>query len=309
MKYFPLLWICLIVMPLYGQDNYLEYHQAFCEIESLLLEENFEEAALNVSVLLQKYDTPFVKDWGIAAQILLLNGQTDEAVNHLLKAFEKGYPIECLESVPIFKNTFSAAQKTQLKESFQNYRQIYLTSIDQEVYLNFQNRYELEQKTKGTSNYEQVVNANFEYIQKYWKTGRFPGIQYVGIDQPLKLNLSFITKDKGTNGKLSVTLLHATHPIAKIGLSAFLDAIRAGELHPDDFAKIYTFEKQRVSVLYQQSLETYPPIPIYHFNLAFDNKSKDLDQVNKDRTKFGICPLENDQKRKTIELKYGLRLG
>jgi hypothetical protein len=52
-----------------------------------------------------------------------------------------------------------------------------------------------------------------------------------------------------------------------------------------------------------------PELPEYNFNFLFSpNKTDDLEKVNRDRLKFGICTCETDQMKLKLEQKYGLKL-
>jgi hypothetical protein len=81
-------------------------------------------------------------------------------------------------------------------------------------------------------------------------------------------------------------------------------------LKPSEMATIYTFERFKISSeLYKNSNKTIEKIVDYEFNFPFSIMSKDIERVNRDRVKFGICKYNNESKRIEIEKKYGLRLN
>ena len=110
------------------------------------------------------------------------------------------------------------------------------------------------------------------------------------------------------NSKIIVTLLHYDYPIIEIGEEKLISEVENGNLHPRDFALIYNFERNKISVLYKESNKRYDSLPKYDFNLPFGNNITDIEKVNSDREKFGICKYVVDKKKIEISQKYGMKL-
>ncbi len=185
-------------------------------------------------------------------------------------------------------------------------RKEYLSKIDLDLLQEFSKRYQQEQEAKRTKVYKDVVDANFNRIKELIEAGTFPGEKRIGIDNA-KLSASISDCNVG-NSKVIVTLLHYDYPMMDIRTESLMEAIKNGHLHPREWATIYTFEKNKVSILYEKSNKEYKRRFDYHFNFPFGDKLDDLEKVNKARWTFGICKYEVDLKKEEISRKYGMRL-
>ncbi|MEM1328168.1 MAG: hypothetical protein AAGI23_19585, partial [Bacteroidota bacterium] len=207
-----------------------------------------------------------------------------------------------------FLNVLSPRVKnlTDLVDLSNDSKESYYKSLDFDLFVRFHRNYELEQKKKRSTEYEQVVENNLKFIIAQTESSTFPGITKIGMDdEQFKGQLKTCNLD---NAKVIVTLLHAKDPIVRFGLSPFIKAIKAGQLHPRQFAHIYTFERNRVSALYKNSNQTElnPVLDKYYFEFPFDrqNSTRNSDET---RAKFGICSLETDQKLEQLAQKYGMK--
>ena len=98
------------------KDNYLSYHKRFAEIEELIINENFIEAELKLHRLFKEYEVKFVKDYVIAAQICVLNKNTNEALDFLMLAIKNGVKIECLKSIELFNQRLTTANWDSIEQ-------------------------------------------------------------------------------------------------------------------------------------------------------------------------------------------------
>lgn len=304
-----LIYIVLVCFKLFhpvAQPDYFTYHEVINRAEEYIVQEDFDGARQELEAVLSQYDFCFAKDVLVASQISLLAGRRERSLFWARRALQQGYLLSCLRHIPIFRDSLDRSEWQQLEATFPMLRKEYLREIDPELLTELSQRYSAEQQAKRTDQYRSVVQHNFDRIRELMdgKEG-FPGEATVGLDYA-KLANKLVDCDAG-NSKVVVTLLHHPYPIAEIGEERFIKAIAQGQLHPREFASIYTFEKQRVSVLYQKARNSDRPLPDYHFNFPFGAKSDNLDKVNSDRARFGIGKYQIDLKKEAIEIKYGLK--
>ncbi len=287
-------------------SNYLNYHTEFSQVETLIVSERFEEAQAKIEKLFEEYEVNFLKDYVIAAQIALVNKDKEQGITWLKEAIKKGATLECLKDIKIIETEILASQWEEIETEYQPLRKEYLSGIDLKELSNFSKRYLDEQDAKRSNLYPEVVQSNFDYIHHLIKLKKYPSERTIGIDND-KLSPGIFGCDFG-NSKVTVTLLHYTFPISEIGESQLMTLMKNGELHPRDFANVYSFEKNKISVLYRKAKKDLPLENAYHFNFPFCKKHENIRRVNMDRALFGICKYEVDQKKEAIEDQYGLKL-
>ncbi|NET35812.1 MAG: hypothetical protein F6K19_27930 [Cyanothece sp. SIO1E1] len=296
-----------LFLPAAEQPDYFSYHRAINQAEAYIVQESFDSALVQLERVLQQYDFCFAKDVLLASQVSLLEGRRERSLFWAKRAMKQGYLLSCLRQIPIFRDSFDRSTWDSLEIAFPSLRKDYLGRIDLELLTELSQRYSAEQKAKRTNEYRAVVQGNFNRIKQLMNSRKgFPGEGVAGLDYA-RLADKLADCDAG-NSKVIVTLLHYPHPIAEIGEEPFMTAIADGKLHPREFARIYTFEKQQVSVLYGKTNRIDRSLPTYHFNFPFAQRSDDLNQVNKDRARFGIGKYQVDQQKEAIEIKFGLRL-
>ena len=62
-----------------------------------------------------------------------------------------------------------------------------------------------------------------------------------------------------------------------------MESIKAGKLHPREFAHIYAYEKNKISTLYKKSIKKNTQLVEYKFNFPFGKRHTDIKSVNNDR--------------------------
>ncbi len=248
----------------------------------------------------------FVKDYVIAAQIALINKDHEQSIIWLKEAIKMGATLACLKEIKIIRTQIPSNDWKVIEMKYKELRKVYLSSIDLKLISNFSKRYTDEQATKRSNLYPEVVQSNFDYIHHFIRHKKYPGESITGIDNE-KLSPSISECEFG-NAKVTVTLLHYAFPISEIGESRLMKFIKNGDLHPRDFACIYTYENNKVSLLYRKSNKDLPLENVYTFNFPFGKKSENIRRVNMDRALFGICKYQVDQKKEAIEDQYGLKL-
>lgn len=304
-----ILWGCLLITGFSTESkekNYVQYHRYFAEIEEFIANEKFVEAESKLDILFGNYEVKFAKDYLIAGQVCLINKHKNKGLEFIKSALKMGVKLDCLKSIRLFNDKITETEWNQLENAVSQLRKEYLKSIDLELYQEFHNRYQEEQGSKLSERYNSIVYSNFDRIKNLIESRGFPGEAIIGIDnQDLAKSLSDC---ECGNSKTVVTLLHYDYPISEIGEEKLISEIENGNLHPREFATIYNFELNKVSVLYKKSTKEYESLPKYDFNFPFGERITDIEKVNIDRNKFGICKYEVDMKNVEIGRKYGMKL-
>lgn len=288
-------------------QNYLDYHHEINRAEALIVSEKFEAAEEIYLQTFLDYPVKFAKDLVIAAQVCTLNKHYYSAISLLKEAVEMGVKLECLKEIAALQVLFSTIRWKEVESNYADLRKRYLSKIDVDLAGTVSKMYQREQESKRTETYRSVVISNFEYLKRLMKERDvFPGEGLVGLDDDqlaAKLdNCSF------GNSKVMATLLHYVNAFSELE-EELVRAVQVGALHPREFAVIYTYEKERISILYQDTQkEKNPNLPNYDFDILLHRSGKNNDRINKDRRQFGIADIEVDAGKPTIEQKYGLRL-
>lgn len=295
-----------------AEGDYRVYHRVFAQIETLIANEQFEEAESELRKLFDAYEVKFAKDYVVAAQVGLMTGHRREALTYLGQAVRMGVKSDCLRKIGFLRDRLDESAWKQLEERSGELRRTYLTGIDFGLHQEFNKRYQREQDTKTTERYKTVVSSNFRRIKTIFEERGFPGETLVGLDN--ERIAPSISECECGNSKIIVTLLHYDYPVSELGMEKLISAIELGNLHPREFASIYTFERNRVSVLYdgfkqlEPSDKSYPPLPNYEFNFPFGKISADTVRVNADRQLFGIRSIETEEKLAAVSREYGIKL-
>lgn len=302
--------------PLFGQTNYFEYHESINQAEEYFSNEQFDEAIVVYDKVFQKYDYVYVKDYLIAAQIAILINSEETAFRYLEEAMKSGYTSESMEKFPLFHELINTEEWNILKSKEDKFRKEYLSKIDFDLLVEFSERYRNEQDTKSAkdqSEYKTNVISNFNRIKFLMDSFYFPSEKRIGLDNsriaPNKRNkTSGLSDYSAGNSKVIPTLLHYDNPITEIGIDKFIESIELGDLHPRQFAQIFTFEKNYMSRINDDKNINKPDLPDYTFNFPFGVNSDNVEKVNLDRKKIGICSVEIDRKKRSVAKKYKLRV-
>lgn len=289
-----------------NEVNFIDYHKRFVDIENLIVDKNFEEAETKLETLLLNYKPNFAKDYVILAQLCILNNHPEKFSKWIKESLKHGVKVECLKSIDLLKIKIKDKQWNTLEKEALKLHEIYNSKINLELAKSFNFNYQKEQNNKSNSNYRAIVTSNFKKIESLTLKGNYPSENLIGIDNSeFAENISDCDFD---NSKITVTLLHYDYAFSELSENKLVEAIKQGQLHPREFAIIYTFEKNRISKLYKSSSKNRKKLPNYNFKFPFEKRKAERDKINSDRAKFGICSLETDKKKNTIENEYGIKL-
>lgn len=307
MKYLFLSLFAVLLCQISNEKDFITYHQEYNNIEGLIVNERFEEAETLLNALLASYSPTFAKDYVIAAEICLLNNNKDQATYWIKESIKKGVKVQCLKDIRVFKDKLKNSDWSRLESDLMSLQTEYLSSIKIGLSKIFHRNYQKEQLNKKAKNYRGIVYSNFKKIKELLNENTYPGENLIGIDN--SDDASKIDDCSFDNSKITVTLLHYPHPIYELTEEKLIMSIKNGSLHPREFAIIYTFEKNRISKLYKTSGKSRALKSNHNFQFPFEKRKSELQQVNQDRAKFGICSLEIDEMKPEIEKKYGVKLN
>ncbi len=295
-----------------AQEDYFDYHRSINSTEELIGQEKFADAVGGYDVIFKEYDYVFLKDLLIAAQVAYLSSDVEKTNEWLLRAVANGYECGCITVMPVFKEYVKTDGWIQIVSKSSGLHDEYLASIDLGLHYEFHHRYKQEQENKTTDRNFEIVYSNYKRIKSLMDSMPFPSERLIGIDNDTifpTVRGGSLTNCSAGNSKIIPTLLHYDNPITDIGLDKFVDAVKLGHLHPNQFASIYTFETNYVSRLNNNRSINKPDLPEYYFNFSFGRKSNDFDRVDKDRSKFGISSLETDKNLMMVAEKYNVRFN
>jgi hypothetical protein len=304
------LFLFLIPFVVFGQSDYMKYHQYIKKADSLFGNEQFDSALNIYDSVFKEFKTAFVRDYLIAAQIATLTNSPERITLYLEKALKWGYPCNCVEILPVFKDYIKLEKWKNLKSKEALFQKYYASNISIKLNKEFSIRYRDEQDSKNQKDiYNEVVMSNYNRIKFLMDSLGFPSEHIIGLDDgriaPNKRNkISGLETCNPNNQKVIATLLHYDNPITDIGIKKFIFAIESGLLHPRDFAYILTFEKNYISRISNSKHVNKVNLLDYNFNFPFEKRREDKQKINTDRAKFGIISLEIEQKIKRVQEKY-----
>lgn len=290
---FTLFVLVCVGRPAQAQQDYWRYHQSILNIESLIVDENRDQALTQYDSLFAQYDFVFCKDYVVALQIALLHGDQSRTERYALSALEAGAKIDALERLPLVKGQLSSAlwQKIRSKapDARKRYHQKINLALNKKLTSNF--RYDEEHKS-DKQRAAGVFQQNFDFIRSIIDSIGFPGEKLVGIDNSDwdKVGQNTVARLYDTqydNAKVIVSMLHYNRSIEVLGLETFQKAIQTGLLHPYEFACIYTFEVDLEIKMGRKKTQDIH-LDRWFFEFPFGLKAPSADWVVEHRKRWGI---------------------
>ena len=275
-----------------GQKNsdYLQYHTKLLKIEEYNSRGSFDSSIINYNDLFNLYEFVFAKDTYNACQIAAL--QNHNVFEHFFYLCAKsGIKKYKLLNNKLIKSKFDADTAT-LNALFNKGRDEYFKRIDIKLREEMIQRYNKEQKYKGSEKYYEICNENFNRILELSKQGNFPGENIIGIDDDIE-NI------------IIPTLCH--YPYSYRILEPFLkEAVNNGKITPLSLMYVFGFNQTRKSILYTNEI----PVDTINFNIAynipFGKQSTDFVEVNKQRALKKIFSLSIQNSLRSLNSKYGI---
>lgn len=285
--------ISLTSVPAQSKKEYDAYYAQIMQIESEIANERFEVALQSYWELFQSYPYVFASDAFNASQLAAM-GNDAHAFDYVLQCGKSGADKDKLLRNYYLKKLYaqdSVAFNLYYNKGFKEY----MKRVDYSLRKEFKERYELEQKNKGKSNYAEICNANFNRILELTRACRFPGEQLIGVNEEME------------NAFVLATLKH--YPYSYHILETYLNkAVRYGEIQPGPVLYVYGFNQTRSSVLYTEAI----PMDTVNFpicyNLPFGKSSADIPEVDAQRKRKYLSSIEVHNQMQLVAKKYRLDL-
>ncbi|MEM9936443.1 MAG: hypothetical protein AAF824_22645, partial [Bacteroidota bacterium] len=118
MKIYTLILFLLVANTLSGQPNYLTYHQQIQEAESLLLKEAYASALESYEKAFEAYPFIFKRDYAIAFQVALIQGEKEKAGLYLQQAIQSGLSWKGIKSFKKVLKGYPTLSQQEIKDIY-----------------------------------------------------------------------------------------------------------------------------------------------------------------------------------------------
>jgi hypothetical protein len=227
------------------QTDYTNYHQDIIRAEELVIDGKYSDALQIFEELFAKYDYIFLKDYKVAAQLALFTKDETKAFKFIKQGILDGWTLDEITGDKFFKPLQKEKEWETIKTQYDTLRSKYSKSINQllsaEIHEMFKRDQRLDlpyyfrigQKAKeryalkkfAPNSEKQIIRLN-EVLNNYG----YPGEKLIG-NEIWTLTILIHHNSISTGYVQKDTL----YPVLK---SKLLNAIRKGEMSPDDYALI-----------------------------------------------------------------------
>lgn len=305
-----LLFLLFLTGNSFGQ-NYIEYQSTFNRVDEEILTQNYKLAIERLDSIYSNYEFVFAKHCIKALQICITANDSVHADKWLAKCFMQGVPLWIIKNNDITKKSLQYSTTQITIQKFDSLYSIYESSIDTNLSRQIDSLFTLDQKythkindgffaLRFTIYYLQWLKNNkrqFAIIENIIDNYGFPGERLIG--------LSDITEDSASinffkryglgfyeDKRVYFMLIHYfSKPRKDINdkllqnvINGFIPAYQFGAFN--DF--MATWGKKRYG--------DYQYYSIWHQ----DNKSENLDNINKRRLAIGLNTFEQQQRNRSI---------
>lgn len=323
---------------LLAKKVYSQYYAMVNSAEEAFVDNNINTCYNLYDSAFKAFDSPFVKDIYVAAQIAYWHGDTVVFLHYLEVAFNEGMPLECVNIAPMFKNIKdNPSINSRINALYERRLPFKIDDkIKDEIYTIKHRESTAHDLLNGPYNKENVANMkkvnneNVTAIIKYLDKGIWPSEKIIGIytDKDYELfldkhkysekhdDLSKLTGIKLTpipssyslyNESAHIPLLHDPCRFSEIKGKLF-KMVEIGLLHPGDYALFeeWSFHANRVDEKYTTLCPVLVKRPLY--NILGDLEVSDeagKAQVEKNRKDIGLQKYSVDNKKRVMQQKFG----
>lgn len=331
MKLFFSITLYFIALNVSSQQDYFVYHTKINEAEYRYFMQGEVTRCLEIyDEVFAEFEFIFLKDLLIAAQIAAFNNKEYE--KYITKGFEFGLKIDHLNNFPLLKHTVKKYKKDKsLNVLFAQSRKRYLEKIDFN-YLDFIYALAIQdQIDKRQKNYDKIIVKTINKLMDSIRKRGYPGERILGVTDTAifrekgikkldindrarkkKITSHFVFKDNRLQFDVSMPAFLHHDCVSSLYKDVFLEEIRKGNMHPQDFAFINDFSSQYLDKLPNdcdgikfKGLYTYSPLK------GDLTKQKEIQTANKLRKELYMIPYELVIKKREFIEKYNfvLRFG
>jgi hypothetical protein len=300
------------VQYIYSQD-YFPYYKLINQAELATVDKQYSTADSVYRVAFDLVPRPMMADYYFATKNAMLWGNKDKAFEYLDKAVDKGFTLEQIQHEPTFKALLKDSRYKQLKQSYPEKRKQYLQKLNILLREEIQAMVKKDQKVrvfyKQGNTMIEADKENFEQLKGLIQKYGWTGFDLIGEDVP--------NKKFGGKNYLSYNISYILRHMKMEHLDELLpylkEAVKKGTIYPAYIAMAYDY-KGRYQ-LYGTMLksphlkikeegkglitakELYP----HEDTSLFFPPIKSVEEVNQNRAKIGLEPLEDYCKKKGIK--------
>ncbi len=306
-----LLILFAVPLSIIGQEDYLVYHDYINRGDEKIIEEDFSSALILYDSAFSQFEYVFVKDFVMAAQLAAILEERARCMEYIIQAMNGGYKLYCIEELYYIRQLLTDLDWDQLREDESKCRKKYMSSVDWDLNIKWTKRYRMMNDARPWEDKE--VCENYKYLFSRKETEPFPSARIIGIDDE-NMDRTYMTSNIGSmlhdcaanNEKVISTLYAVEDPFRDFGMEYFLNAIRSGDLHPNEMFRILNYKSNDLDChLTTNSSEDVQDIVLC---CSPDHPEYDLERINADRKKIGLCSLETERRKFQFSYKSGNRL-
>ncbi|HEY1871540.1 MAG TPA: hypothetical protein VGG71_10805 [Chitinophagaceae bacterium] len=284
------------------QTDYINYHQGIVHAEELITDGKYSDALQIFEEVFYKYNYIFLKDYKVAAQLALFTKDEAKAFKFIKLGILDGWTLDEITEDKFFRPLQKEKEWETIKSQYDTLRREYNKRINQQLSAEIHEMFKRDQRLdlpyylrigqkakeryalrKFAPNSEKQVTRLNEILNNYG----YPGEKLIG-NEIWTLTILIHHNSISTGYVQKDTL----YPALKLKL---FDAIRKGEMSPDDYALV---EDWYVGVKSNWKDGAYG----YVTTLAH----KDSTKSNTLRQSIGLCPTEIRNRLVDIQGQTGM---
>jgi hypothetical protein len=176
-----------------AQANYLDYHADIIATEALIIDHEFEAALASYERLFQDYDFIFLRDYKVAAQLALVEGDTAQAMVYVEHAIANGWNMSDIKKNELLKPLLANLPDVKVDSLIALYKQSLNVPVQEAVHKMYQKDQKMAIKAlfrfgdqaKTRYNEEKFAphsEGQMAELVEILETYGYPGEQLIGND-------------------------------------------------------------------------------------------------------------------------------
>ena len=280
-----LIFLFLPASILYGQQNYLLYHQDIAKAEQQIVNKEYTEALSSFETVFDSYEFVFLRDYKVASQLALLLNEKEKAFQYLEQGVLKGWSPKAARKNKLFTSISKDSEWKALEAKYDSIKGLPRKDVDYPLRLQVHQMFKKDQKKAlgawiriGQKAKERYAEEKFAphsekqmlKLHEIIVNNGYPGEKLVGnnlwastiISHHNSISTSYVRKD---------TLFAYLKP-------KLLEALKNGEISPYEYA---------LMVDWKTAVESNRQETAFGF-LGAIQEEKQIRQVNENRNEIGL---------------------
>lgn len=303
MKIYTLILFLLVANTLSGQPNYLTYHQQIQEAESLLLKEAYASALESYEKAFEAYPFIFKRDYAIAFQVALIQGEKEKAGLYLQQAIQSGLSWKGIKSFKKVLKGYPTLSQQEIKDIYLKNRDFIPNKLDEDLRDFVKEMFRKDQKKafgnllrfseKGKKKYSESKFGphsvqQMRKLDSLLSLGKYPGEQLIQ-------NSFWASTIIGHHNSISEDFVRMDSLYPQLRPS-LLKALKKGLMSPHELAIMDSW-RHRVGRFEGPNLGILNPV-----------KAATLSQTNQLRAEIGLPSVSHTNQLLAMEKESGLSL-